>query len=147
MAKEHKQAVIAQKAIFTTGSMRLSRVVPSVLIAIVILAADVRFNVGEKVKIYLGLATEPIIYIPQFVREGWVSFSNSFEDRKILQNEILRLKKDFDGRLWELTDPNNVLVENSKGDVRSIVALRDATVKAGFTKQVLKCSTMCSMQV
>jgi len=41
MAKEHKQAVIAQKAIFTTGSMRLSRVVPSILFAILILAADV----------------------------------------------------------------------------------------------------------
>ena len=48
-----------------------------------------------------------------------------------------RLKKDFDGRLWEITDPNNVLVENSKGDVK-IVALRDAKVKAGFTKKVLK---------
>ena len=48
MAKEHKQAVIAQKAIFTTGSMRLSRVVPSILIAILILAADVRFNLGKK---------------------------------------------------------------------------------------------------
>ncbi len=55
MAKEHKQAVIAQKAIFTTGSMRLSRVIPSILFAILILAADVRFNVGEKVKIYVGL--------------------------------------------------------------------------------------------
>ena len=44
MAKEHKQAVIAQKAIFTTGSMRLSRVIPSILFAILILAADVSLN-------------------------------------------------------------------------------------------------------
>ena len=60
MAKEHKQAVIAQKAIFTTGSMRLSRVIPSILIAILILATDVRFNVGQKIKIYVGLLQSPL---------------------------------------------------------------------------------------
>ena len=102
MVKEHKQAVIAQKAIFTTGSMRLSRVVPSILFAILILAADVRFSVGEKVKIYVGFATEPIIYIPQFVRGGWISFSDYFEDREILQNEILRLEKDVDDQRFPI---------------------------------------------
>ena len=84
MAKEHKQAVIAQKAIFTTGSMRLSRVVPSILFAILILATDVRFNLGEKVKIYVGFATEPIIYIPQFVKGGWISFSDYFQDLSLI---------------------------------------------------------------
>ena len=136
MAKEHKQAVIAQKAIFTTGSMRLSRVVPSVLIAIVILAADVRFNVGEKVKIYLGLATEPIIYIPQFVREGWVSFSDSFEDRKILQNEILRLKKDFDAQRFNLINYEKVLQENI--ELRKLLGHLEQTSKKDFIYGVIE---------
>ncbi len=112
MAKEHKQAVIAQKAIFTTGSMRLGRVFPSILIAILILVADVRFNVGEKIKIYVGFASEPIIYIPQLIREGWISFSDYFEDREILQREILRLEKEIDAQKFNIINYEKVLQEN-----------------------------------
>ena len=112
MAKEHKQAVIAQKAIFTTGSMRLGRVFPSILIAILILVADVRFNVGEKIKIYVGFASEPIIYIPQLIRGGWISFSDYFEDREILQREILRLEKEIDAQKFNIINYEKVLQEN-----------------------------------
>ncbi len=130
MAKEHKQAVIAQKAIFTTGSMRLSRVIPSILLAILILAADVRFNVGEKVKIYVGFATEPIIYIPQFVRGGWISFSDYFEDREILQNEILRLKKNIDDQRFNLINYERVLQENI--ELKKLLGYLEKTSKKEF---------------
>lgn len=130
MAKEHKQAVIAQKAIFTTGSMRLSKVVPSILFAILILAADVRFNVGEKVKIYVGFATEPIIYIPQFVRGGWISFSDYFEDREILQNEILRLEKDVDDQRFNLINYERVLQENI--ELKKLLGYLEKTSKKEF---------------
>ena len=130
MAKEHKQAVIAQKAIFTTGSMRLSRVVPSILIAILILATDVRFNLGEKIKIYVGFATEPIIYIPQFVRGGWISFSDYFEDREILQKEILRLEKDIDAKRFSLINYEKVLQENI--ELKNLLGYLEQTSKKNF---------------
>ena len=130
MSKEHKQPVIAQKAIFTTGSMRLARVVPSILIAILILTVDVRFNVGEKIKIYLGFATEPIIYIPQLVRAGWNSFSNYFEDRQILQKEILRLEKDIDDQRFNLINYEKVLQENI--ELKKLLGFLDQTSKKNY---------------
>tara|TARA_B100001115_G_C15794610_1_gene392250 strand:- start:217 stop:1062 length:846 start_codon:yes stop_codon:yes gene_type:complete len=130
MAKEHKQAVIAQKAIFTTGSMRLSRVVPSILIAILILTTDVRFNVGEKIKIYVGFATEPIIFIPKFVKEGWISFSDYFEDREILQKEILRLEKEFDAQRFNLLNYEKILQENL--ELKRLLGYLEQTTKKNY---------------
>ena len=130
MVKEHKQAVIAQKAIFTTGSMRLSRVVPSILLAILILAVDVRFNMGEKIKIYVGFATEPIIYIPQFIRGGWISLSDYFKDREILQNEILRLKKDIDSQKFNLVNYEKVLQENV--ELKKLLGFLEQTSKKNY---------------
>ena len=136
MAKEHKQAVIAQKAIFTTGSMRLSRVVPSILFAILILAADVRFNVGEKVKIYVGFATEPIVYIPQLVRGSWSSFSDYFEDREILRNEILRLEKDIDDQRFNLIKYEKILQENI--ELKKLLGYLEKTSKKNFIYGVIE---------
>ena len=130
MVKEHKQAVIAQKAIFTTGSMRLSRVVPSILLAILILAADVRFNMGEKIKIYVGFATEPIIYIPQFIKGGWNSLSDYFGDREILQNEILRLQKDIDSQKFNLVNYEKVLQENV--ELKKLLGFLEQTSKKNY---------------
>ena len=130
MVKEHKQAVIAQKAIFTTGSMRLSRVVPSILLAILILAADVRFNMGEKIKIYVGFATEPIIYIPQFISGGWISLYDYFKDREILQNEILRLQKDIDSQKFNLVNYEKVLQENV--ELKKLLGFLEQTSKKNY---------------
>ena len=130
MAKEHKQAVIAQKAIFTTGSMRLSRVIPSILFAILILAADVSFNVGERIKIYVGFATEPIIYIPQIVEESWISFSDYFEDREALQNEIDRLKEDIDSQRFNLINYEKVVQENK--ELKKLLGYVEQTNKKNY---------------
>ena len=130
MVKEHKQAVIAQKAIFTTGSMRLSRVVPSILLAILILASDVRFNMGEKIKIYVGFATEPIIYVPQFIKGGWNSLSDYFEDREILKNEILRLQKDIDSQKFNLVNYEKVLQENV--ELKKLLGFLEQTSKKNY---------------
>ena len=130
MAKEHKQAVIAQKAIFTIGSMRLSRVIPSILFAILILAADVSLNLGERIKIYVGFATEPIIFIPQILNEGWTSFSDYFEDREILQSEILELKKDVDAQRFNLLNYEKVLQENI--ELKKLLGYLEQTTKKNF---------------
>ena len=130
MVKEHKQAVIAQKAIFTTGSMRLSRVVPSILLAVLILASDVRFNMGEKIKIYVGFATEPIIYVPQFIKGGWNSLSDYFEDREILKNEILRLQKDIDSQKFNLVNYEKVLQENV--ELKKLLGFLEQTSKKNY---------------
>ena len=130
MAKEHKQAVIAQKAIFTTGSMRLSRVIPSILFAILILAADVSFKVGERIKIYVGFATEPIIYIPQIVEEGWISFSDYFEDREALQNQIDRLKEDIDSQRFDLINFEKVVQENE--ELKKLLGYLELTNKKNY---------------
>ena len=130
MAKEHKQAVIAQKAIFTTGSMRLSRVIPSILLAILILAADVSFNVGERIKIYVGFATEPIIYIPQIVEESWISFSDYFEDREALQNQIDRLKEDIDSQRFNLINYEKVVQENK--ELKKLLGYLEQTKKKNY---------------
>ena len=48
--KEHKQTSIASNAIFTTGSMRVSKLLPSVFITLIVLALDYNFSIGKEIK-------------------------------------------------------------------------------------------------
>ena len=48
--KEHKQTSIASNAIFTTGSMRVSKLLPSVFITLIVLALDYNFSFGKEIK-------------------------------------------------------------------------------------------------
>lgn len=48
--KEHKQTSISRNAIFTTGSMRASKLLPSIILTFFILLADFNFEIGKEIK-------------------------------------------------------------------------------------------------
>jgi rod shape-determining protein MreC len=48
--KEHKQTSISRNAIFTTGSMRASKLLPSLILTFFILFADINFEIGKEIK-------------------------------------------------------------------------------------------------
>jgi putative restriction endonuclease len=53
------------------------------------------------------------------------------------ENAFYRLKRDAGGSIWAVSDPAKKLNEDSSGGVL-ITALRDPTVEAGFTSEVLE---------
>ena len=51
---EHKQTDIAQSAIFTTGSMRASRLYPAIFLTSLILFADYSLDIGSKIRLSIS---------------------------------------------------------------------------------------------
>jgi putative restriction endonuclease len=53
------------------------------------------------------------------------------------EHAFYRLANDCDGSIWSIRDPNNVLVQNSSGDVR-ISDLRSPKIEAGFSPDIIE---------
>jgi rod shape-determining protein MreC len=48
--EQHKQTAISRNAIFTTGSMRVSKILPSLVLTLIIFLIDFNFNIGKDIK-------------------------------------------------------------------------------------------------
>lgn len=48
--EQHKQTAISRNAIFTTGSMRISKILPSLVLTLIIFLIDFNFNIGKEIK-------------------------------------------------------------------------------------------------
>lgn len=48
--EQHKQTAISRNAIFTTGSMRVSKILPSLVLTLIIFLIDFNFNIGKEIK-------------------------------------------------------------------------------------------------
>jgi rod shape-determining protein MreC len=58
--KEHKQTAISRNAIFTSGSMRASKLFPSLVLTFFILLADINFEIGKEIKFMVLSFFKPI---------------------------------------------------------------------------------------
>jgi hypothetical protein len=67
--KEHKQTSIASNAIFTTGSMRASKLLPSLIFTIFILILDINFSLGKEIKSAFLESFSPISNLSQSTTE------------------------------------------------------------------------------
>ena len=56
---EHKQTDIAQSAIFTTGSMRASRLYPTIFLTLLILYGDYSFDMSSKIRVFSSYIFSP----------------------------------------------------------------------------------------
>ena len=97
--KELKQTQIAQSAIFTTGSMRASKILPSFFLVLSIFFTDFYFNYSKNLKIYFLTLFQPLTEIPNAFVEtsNRVSFFFSSQNRLFIEiddlnNEIEKLK-------------------------------------------------------
>ena len=65
---EHKQTDIAQSAIFTTGSMRASRLYPAIILTLVVMYGDFIFDLSSKVRIGSSYIFSPFAKIENFAK-------------------------------------------------------------------------------
>lgn len=93
--KEHKQTAISRNAIFTTGSMRASKLFPSLILTFFILFADINFEIGKEIKSMVLSFFKPIneasINIESFSDQVSLFFTSQnklIKDIKDKNNEI-----------------------------------------------------------
>lgn len=93
--REHKQTAISRNAIFTTGSMRASKLFPSLILTFFILFADINFEIGKEIKSMVLSFFKPIneasINIESFSDQVSLFFTSQnklIEDIKDKNNEI-----------------------------------------------------------
>ncbi len=115
--KEHKQTSIASNAIFTTGSMRASKLLPSLIFTLIILIFDINFNVGKEIKSVFLESFSPISNLSQSTADLSEEISLFFtsqhklvSDLKDKNNEIERLNFEL-LKLEQLSKENEELLE------------------------------------
>ena len=115
--KEHKQTAIASNAIFTTGSMRASKLLPSLIFTLIILILDINFNVGKEIKSVFLESFSPISNLSQSTADLSEEISLFFtsqhklvSDLKDKNNEIERLNFEL-LKLEQLSKENEELLE------------------------------------
>ena len=115
--KEHKQTSIASNAIFTTGSMRASKLLPSLIFTLIILILDINFNVGKEIKSVFLESFSPISNLSQSTADLSEEISLFFTSQHKLvsdledkNNEIERLNFEL-LKLEQLSKENEELLE------------------------------------
>ena len=110
--KELKQTQIAQSAIFTTGSMRASKILPSFFLVLSIFFTDFYFNYSKNLKVYFLTLFQPLIEIPNaFVQtSNRVSFFFSSQNRLFI--EIDNLNNEIEKLNFEILKLKNLEEEN-----------------------------------
>ena len=115
--KEHKQTSIASNAIFTTGSMRASKLLPSLIFTLIILILDINFNVGKEIKSVFLESFSPISNLSQSTADlseeislFFISQHKLVSDLKDKNNEIERLNFEL-LKLEQLSKENEELLD------------------------------------
>ncbi len=110
--KELKQTQIAQSAIFTTGSMRASKILPSFFLILTIFFTDFYFDYSKKLKIYLQLLFQPLTEIPNMVVETSNRITFFFSSQNQLFIEIDNLNDEIEKLNFEILKLKNIEEEN-----------------------------------
>ena len=110
--KELKQTQIAQSAIFTTGSMRASKILPSFFLVLSIFFTDFYFDYSKNLKIYFLTLFQPLTEIPNVLIQtsNRVSFFFSSQNRLFL--EIDNLNNEIEKLNFEILKLKNLEEEN-----------------------------------
>ncbi len=110
--KELKQTQIAQSAIFTTGSMRASKILPSFFLTLIIFFTDFYFDYSKNLKIYLQLLFQPLTEIPNTVVETSNRITFFFSSQNQLYIEIDNLNDEIEKLNFEILKLKNIEEEN-----------------------------------
>ena len=126
--KEHKQTSIASNAIFTTGSMRASKLLPSLIFTLIILILDINFNVGKEIKSVFLESFSPISNLSQSTADLSEEISLFFtsqhklvSDLKDKNNEIERLNFEL-LKLEQLSKENEELLDMLGYTIRKTIS-------------------------
>ena len=110
--KELKQTQIAQSAIFTTGSMRASKILPSFFLILIIFLSDFYFDYSKNLKIYFQTFFLPLTEIPNMVVETSNRITFFFSSQNQLFIEIDNLNDEIEKLNFEILKLKNIEEEN-----------------------------------
>ena len=148
--KELKQTQIAQSAIFTTGSMRASKILPSFFLVLSIFFTDFYFNYSKNLKIYFLTLFQPLTEIPNAFVETSNRVSFFFSSQNRLFVEIDNLNNEIEKLNFEILKLKNLEEENIelsklmnliKKENFSISILGEIKSKSFFPKESLNVFT------
>ena len=148
--KELKQTQIAQSAIFTTGSMRASKILPSFFLVLSIFFTDFYFNYSKNLKIYFLTLFQPLTEIPNAFVETSNRVSFFFSSQNRLFIEIDNLNNEIEKLNFEILKLKNLEEENIelsklmnliKKENFSISILGEIKSKSFFPKESLNVFT------
>ena len=127
--KELKQTQIAQSAIFTTGSMRASKILPSFFLILTIFFTDFYFDYSKNLKIYFQLLFQPLTEIPNMVVETSNRITFFFSSQNQLFIEIDNLNDEIEKLNFEILKLKNIEEENIElSNLMNIVKTKNFSV-------------------
>ncbi len=117
---EHKQTDIAQSAIFTTGSMRASRLYPALLLTLLLMYGDFLFDLSSKIRISFSYLLSPFTQIEYLASDTIDAFDLYFSSQKRLKEEIEILKVQIRN-----LENQNLILQNTKNSLNELERLFD----------------------
>ena len=148
--KELKQTQIAQSAIFTTGSMRASKILPSFFLVLSIFFTDFYLDYSKNLKIYFLTLFQPLTEIPNVLIQTSNRVSFFFSSQNRLFIEIDNLNNEIEKLNFEILKLKNLEKENIelsklmnlvKTENFSISILGEIKSKSFFPKESLNVFT------
>ena len=130
--KEHKQTSIASNAIFTTGSMRASKLLPSLIFTIFILILDINFSLGKEIKSAFLESFSPISNLSQSTTELSKEISLFFTSQYKLVNELEEKNNEIEKLNFELLKLEQLSKENEE-----LLEIMGYTKKQTISKSVI----------
>ena len=130
--KEHKQTSIASNAIFTTGSMRVSKLLPSVFITLIVLALDYNFSIGKEIKSTFLNTFSPLSDISQSSKQLSKEVSLFFTSQYKLVSDLEKKNQEIELLNFELLKLEQLTKENEE-----LLALMNYTKSNKISKSVI----------
>ena len=130
--KEHKQTSIASNAIFTTGSMRASNLLPSLIFTIFILILDFNFSLGKEIKSAFLESFSPISNLSQSTTELSKEISLFFTSQYKLVNDLEEKNNEIEKLNFELLKLEQLSKENEE-----LLEIMGYTKKQTISKSVI----------
>ena len=130
--KEHKQTSIASNAIFTTGSMRASKLLPSLIFTIFILILDINFSLGKEIKSAFLESFSPISNLSQSTTEFSKEISLFFTSQYKLVNDLEEKNNEIEKLNFELLKLEQLSKENEE-----LLEIMGYTKKQTISKSVI----------
>jgi len=130
--KEHKQTSIASNAIFTTGSMRASKLLPSLIFTMFILILDLNFSLGKEIKSAFLESFSPISDLSQSTTELSKEISLFFTSQYKLVNDLEEKNNEIEKLNFELLKLEQLSKENEE-----LLKIMGYTKKQTVSKSVI----------
>tara|TARA_Y100000992_G_scaffold192502_1_gene130781 strand:+ start:19 stop:867 length:849 start_codon:yes stop_codon:yes gene_type:complete len=130
--KEHKQTSIASNAIFTTGSMRASKLLPSLIFTMFILILDLNFSLGKEIKSAFLESFSPISDLSQSTTELSKEISLFFTSQYKLVNDLEEKNNEIEKLNFELLKLEQLSKENEE-----LLEIMGYTKKQTISKSVI----------